>query len=120
MQIIRSSTSFAISNVLCHDACKSRAIKKPGSRDRCYDVDTFGVAGEAVQIAEEQVPEPALESDPMFDAPQLLSSGTGAKVLFTTADIDDNLHETKQRAAALHFWDWNRNGEEPGAANDDT
>lgn len=86
-------------------------------------IGCFGVSGEAVETADDHIPEPALESDPMFDpmfnAPKLLKSGTGAKVLFTTADLDDNHTEAKRQAAALHFWNWNRKGEVPGAGSDD-
>jgi hypothetical protein len=58
-----------------------------------------------VQILEKPVLQPMLETDPMFDTPQLFNSGTGAQVFLTTADLEvDDPKKTRKMAAPLHIW----------------
>lgn len=59
-------------------------------------------AGEAL-VVEQPAAQSTPEADPLFAPPTLMSSGTGARVLFTTAELDHNKPITF-KAATLHVW----------------
>mmetsp|Transcript_16896 Transcript_16896/g.50444 ORF Transcript_16896/g.50444 Transcript_16896/m.50444 type:complete len:388 (-) Transcript_16896:926-2089(-) len=60
------------------------------------------VGGEAL-VVEQPAAHSTPEADPLFAPPTLMSSGTGARVLFTTAELDHN-NPTTFKAATLHVW----------------
>ncbi len=61
------------------------------------------LAGEALEAEQPAAPAPAKEGDDLFCPPELVSSGTGAKVLFTTADRT-HAGPAAPKAATLHIW----------------